>query len=63
MDDTRTMTFNLTDYMEEPHFGDECGNGAADEMDPLADARGLLRGLAMAFSGWALVALIALLAM
>jgi hypothetical protein len=67
MDDTRTLSFDLTDYMDEPHLGDDCGSTSAkavgDDVDALADARGVLRGLAMALSGWAVVALIALLAM
>ena len=67
MDDTRTLSFDLTDYIERPHLDDEYRNtspaGVVDEVDALADARGFFRGLAMALSCWALVVLIAMLAM
>jgi len=67
MDDTRTLSFDLTDYIERPHLDEPCGNKppseAVDEVDPLEDARGVIRGLAIAMSGWALVVLIMMLLM
>jgi hypothetical protein len=67
MDDTRTLSFDLTEYVEQPHFDDgyrdTAPTGVVDDTDALADARGFFRGLAVALSGWALVVLIALLAM
>ena len=72
MDDTRTLSFDLTDYdltdyIERPHLDEDYRHGTpagvVDEVDALADARGVIRGLAMVLSCWALVVLIAMLAM
>ena len=67
MDDTRTLSFDLTDYIDRPHLDDDLRNispaGVVDEVDALADARGFFRGLAMALWGWALVVFVAMLAM
>ena len=67
MDDTRTLSFDLTDYIEQPRLDDDHRNmssaGGADEVDALADARGFFRGLAMALSCWAVIALIAMIVM
>jgi hypothetical protein len=67
MDDTRTLSFDLTDYIERPHLDDEYRNtspaGVVDEVDALADAREFFRGLAMALSCWALAVLIAMVVM
>ena len=72
MDDTRTLSFDLTDYdvtdyIDRPHIDDDHRNispaWVVDEVDALADARGFFRGLAIALSGWALVVFVAMLVM
>lgn len=63
MDDTRTLSFDLTDYIERPQLDDDYRDispaAVVDEVDALADARGVVRGLALVLSGWALVVVLA----
>lgn len=66
VDDTLTLQLDLTDYLQRPSFDGDGQNmppaGVAGEESALTTARGVLRGLMLSLCCWAVIALIALIA-